>query len=1027
MRIPTNYSSPILEYTPDGIQSKNGDVTVAYELIKPVVFGVCIRELEVMLQSLVKAIRCLGFNIIFHFQDIYIRRSWQPPPTSAPISYLAQASNQHFQGREWVDNSSYLFITLRASRRRPGNPGPAELEPFLNHCEQAERIIKDSGLLRIRRLTLAETEGGATPGLEERYCQLMTGKERVLYDIDFRDGLQIGDRFCHLYTLANAEQLPDQCSASVRYEPYSTAETSYPVSYANMLGSLLNRDHLMNLFIFKDDPQKTLSSMETHLRRLKSLSGQSRENAVTAETISRFLQEAATGEHLPVKVHANVMIWSKSREGLSEAGLQVVSGLNKRGIVPHLETINTHAIWYGGIPGNAGAIPGYETYDSFAEQALCLLPLETNAKPVVKAAGMRLGDRQTGCPIQVDLSDEPMRKHFVDNRNKFVLGGSGSGKSFLMNLLIRAYYELLAHIVLLDIGGSYKALCELLGGLYYTYSEKEPITFNPFLLDEGDRPDIEKKESIKTLLLALWKKSDEQFLRSEYVALSNALHEYYEFLAVNTTIQACFNSWYEFVRDVYAPKLAQEKVKDKDFDLDNFLYVLRPYYKGGEYDFLLNATDQPSLLHERLVVFDIDSIRDNPILFTVVTIIIMDLFIGKMRKLKGVRKVFIIEEAWKAIAKEGMSEYIKYLFKTVRKFNGEAIVVTQDIEDIISSPIVKNAIINNADCKILLDLSKFLNRFEQLEELLGLTEDDKIKVLSLNKANDPAYKYKEVFIGFAKGPSQIYRTEVSLEEYLVFTTEESEKVKVNNYALQHGGIRKGVAALATDIRAGVVQLLLTVAFFGVFMLIPQGKANAQVLEIAGLVEAVAKKVIVAADLQVQRLQTQTIALQDAEKALENSMAGGLLDDITGWVQQEEDLYGAYYEELWKVKSALSAYSKVAELIQRQEQLVKNEQQAWSTAQRDPHFSAAELSHIGSVYSGILNESYKNVQQIAMVINAFVTQMDDAGRLSIIDEAAKGIDHNEQDLGAFTQENILLSLQRAKDENDLLTIKALYNL
>jgi len=350
------------------------------------------------------------------------------------------------------------------------------------------------------------------------------------------------------------------------------------------------------------------------------------------------------------------------------------------------------------------------------------------------------------------------------------------------------------------VGGSYKGLCELLGGYYFVYSDREPLRFNPFYMPGGDSLDTEKKESLKALLLALWKKGDERFLRSEYVALSNALQGYYEHLSGHGDIFPCFDSFYEYLQKEFTVVLSGDRVKEKDFDMDNFLYVLRPFYRGGEYDYLLNARENIDLLEQRFVIFELDNIKDHPILFPVVTIIIMEVFINKMRKKKGFRKVILIEEAWKAIAKEGMSEYIKYLFKTVRKFYGEAIVVTQEIEDIISSPIVKQAIINNADCKILLDQSKFQNKFDQLQELLGLTEKDKALVLSLNKANDPTKKYKEVFISLGNGHSKVYRTEVSLEEYLTYTTEESEKMRVQAYAARFGSFRQGVARLAEELR-----------------------------------------------------------------------------------------------------------------------------------------------------------------------------------------------------------------------------------
>ena len=341
----------------------------------------------------------------------------------------------------------------------------------------------------------------------------------------------------------------------------------------------------------------------------------------------------------------------------------------------------------------------------------------------------------------------------------------------------------------------------MVNGYYFTYSEENPIRFNPFFIGDGDHLDTEKKESIKTLLLALWKKDDEVFKRSEYVALSNAITGYYRHLEKNPSVFPCFNSFYEFLRDEYVAVLQQDRVKDRDFDMDNFLYVLRPYYLGGEFDYLLNATENLNLLQERFIVFELDNIKDHPILFPVVTIIIMEVFINKMRKMKGIRKMILIEEAWKALMKEGFAEYIKYLFKTVRKFFGEAIVVTQEVEDIISSPVVKQAIINNSDCKILLDQSKYQNKFDQIQELLGLTEKEKALVLSVNKANDPARKYKEVFISLGGMLSKVYRTEVSVEEYLAYTTEQTEKVKLMEYAEKFGGdIRKGIAAMAEDLK-----------------------------------------------------------------------------------------------------------------------------------------------------------------------------------------------------------------------------------
>ena len=271
--------------------------------------------------------------------------------------------------------------------------------------------------------------------------------------------------------------------------------------------------------------------------------------------------------------------------------------------------------------------------------------------------------------------------------------------------------------------------------------------------------------------------------------MGSALNAYIELIQTDRDIVPCFDTFYEYVRDVYRQQMAERdiKVERDDFNIDNFLTTLRQYYKGGRYDFLLNSKENIDLLSKRFVVFDVDTVKDNKELFPIVTIIIMEAFINKMRRLKGIRKVLIVEEAWKALASENMAEYMLYLYKTVRKYFGEAIVVTQEVDDIISSPIVKESIINNSDCKILLDQRKYMNKFDQIQALLGLTDKEKAQILSINQANDPSRLYKEVWIGLGGTQSAVYATEVSPEEYLAYTTEETEKMEVQALAEDLGG------------------------------------------------------------------------------------------------------------------------------------------------------------------------------------------------------------------------------------------------
>ena len=506
---------------------------------------------------------------------------------------------------------------------------------------------------------------------------------------------------------------------------------------------------------------------------MQSLSRYSRANQVNKEWIDEYLNEAHSKGLVSVRCHCNVMAWSDDREELKRIRNDVGSQLALMECKPRHNTVDTPTLFWAGIPGNEADFPAEESFYTFLGQALCLFVEETNYKSSLSPFGIKMVDRVSGRPLHIDISDLPMKKGITTNRNKFILGPSGSGKSFFTNHMVRQYYEQGAHVLLVDTGNSYLGLSQLIhnrthgeDGIYFTYTNENPIAFNPFYVEDGVF-DIEKKESIKTLILTLWKRDDEAPKRSEEVALSNAVSAYIELTGKDRSVTPCFNTFYEFVRDDYRRQLEQKNVREKDFDIDNFLNVLEPYYRGGEYDYLLNSDKELDLLHKRFIVFELDNIKDHKILFPVTTIIIMEAFINKMRKLKGIRKLILIEEAWKAIASANMADYIRYLYKTVRKYFGEAIVVTQEIEDIISSPIVKESIINNSDCKILLDQRKYLNKFDSIQNLLGLTDKERSQILSINMANHPGRKYKEVFFSLGGTQSAVYATEVSLEEYYV--------------------------------------------------------------------------------------------------------------------------------------------------------------------------------------------------------------------------------------------------------------------
>jgi len=806
---------PVYKVENDCLVSRKADITVGYEVILPEIFTLASHDFEAMQQSWVKAIRVLPPHTVLHKQDWFYQTNYKANFADSSLSFLGRSSEQHFNERPYLDHQCYIFITKKANDRKAATslanaltrPSlvPAQsmdsklLNLFMDKAGQFAKIIQDSNYIQLRRLTgdeLASRENQA--GILERYTYLLRKDELpVIRDIEIGNELRIGDLYCQLFCLADVQDLPALCGSRINYDKYSTDKTKFSVSFAAPIGQMLSCNHIYNQYIIVDDAQDTMKKMESKRLKLQSLSAYSRENSISRDATNAFLNEAISQQRIPVKAHFNILTWTDDKEKAKEIKNLVSAALAQMDAQTRQETASAAQVFWAGLPGNEADLPAHETFDTFAEQATCFFNAETNYLSSISPVGLRLAERLYGLPVHVDISDEPIAKGICTNRNKFILGPSGSGKSFFTNLFLRSYVEQGTHAVIVDVGHSYRGLCELMEGYYFTYTEKDPIKFNPFFIESGEL-DTEKKESIKTLLLALWKKDDESFSRAEYIALSNALQNYYEWLQQG--VFACFNSFYDFLRDHYTLRLKSEGVKEKDFDMDNFLYVLRPYYTGGEFDYLLNATENLDLMQQPFIVFELDNIKDHPILFPVVTLIIMEVFISKMRKLKGVRKIILIEEAWKAIMRQGMAEYIKYLFKTVRKFYGEAIVVTQDVEDIISSPIVKQAIINNSDCKILLDQSKYQNKFDQIQELLGLTDKEKALVLSINKANDPKLKYKEVFISLGGVLSKVYRTEVSLEEYLAYTTEEKEKIKVQAYTKKYGSIKRGISMLANEIR-----------------------------------------------------------------------------------------------------------------------------------------------------------------------------------------------------------------------------------
>ena len=682
---------PLLRVENHCIISKFADITAAYRVTLPELFTLTGEEYEALHGAWLKALKVLPDYTVVHKQDFFIEERYEAPEDGSERSFLARSYERHFNERPYLRHSCYLFVTKTTPERMRQTSAssvlcrgfivPREMRDtdavtrFLEAAEQMERILNDSGLVRVERLSEAEIVGTADDaGLLARYFALSDERQAVVNeDIRLDPGvMRIGDKYLSMHTLSDLDALPQSVATDFRYERLSTDRSDCRLSFAAPVGLLLSCNHVYNQVIFLDDHDETLKRLEATARNMNSLAAYSRSNAINREWIEMYLNEAHSQGLRSVRCHCNVMAWAENEAELKRIRNDVGSQLALMGCTPHHNTVDVPVLFWAAIPGNEADFPAEESFYTFLDQALCLFNGETNYRSSLSPFGIKMSDRLSGIPIHLDISDLPMKRGVITNRNKFILGPSGSGKSYLTNHLVRQYWEQGSHILLVDTGNSYQGLCSLIhaktkgrDGVYFTYTEEVPIAFNPFYVEDGVY-DVEKRESLKTLLLTLWKRESEEPTRSEEVALSNAVNLYLSKLKADCSVVPSFDTFYEFVETDYRRLLEQKRVREKDFDIANFLNVLEPYYKGGEYDYLLNSDKQLDLLDKRFIVFELDNISSNRTLLPVVTLIIMETFISKMRRLKGIRKMILIEECWKALTSANMSAYIKYLCAPVQ-------------------------------------------------------------------------------------------------------------------------------------------------------------------------------------------------------------------------------------------------------------------------------------------------------------------------------------------------------------------------
>ena len=713
----------------------------------------------------------LGEGYAIHKQDVFCKKKFIDE-TGNNHEYLSDSYFKYFTGREYTDTFTYLVITQECKKSKLLSYDSRKWKDFLVKVRKVQVQLKDAN---IRAKFLNKKE--ASQYVDRYFAMNFSDKTVSMTGFMVDDEtISMGERRCKMYSLVDV----DSINLPSLIRPFTNIEvnnTTMPVDLVSAIDSIPEATTVIyNQIIFIPGQKKELGILDKKKNRHASIPNPTNQMAV--EDIKRVQEVIARESKQLVYTHYNLAVVTDSKTDIQKCTNYIENAFSRLGIHISKRAYNQLELFVNSFPGNCYNMnPDYDRFLTLSDAATCFMYKERIQHSEDSPLKIYYTDRQ-GVPVAIDISGKEGKEKITDNSNFFCLGPSGSGKSFHMNSVVRQMWEQNTDVVMVDTGNSYEGLCEYVGGKYISYTEEHPITMNPFRI-KREEYNVEKIGFLKNLIMLIWKGSDGTITKTEDKLIEQTITEYYENYFNGKIKSLSFNTFYEFSVDTI-PRICRDN-NLTGIDIASFDFLMKGFYKGGNYELTLNEDLDTTLFDETFIVFEIDSIKDNPLLFPIVTLIIMDLFIQKMR-IKKNRKVLVIEEAWKAIASPMMAEYIKYLYKTARKFWASVGVVTQEIQDIIGSPIVKEAIINNSDVVMLLDQSKFKERFDDIQSILGLTEVDCKKIFTINRLDNKEGRsyFREVFIRRGQ-VGAVYGVEEPHECYMTYTTERAEKEALKLY------------------------------------------------------------------------------------------------------------------------------------------------------------------------------------------------------------------------------------------------------
>lgn len=893
------------------IYTKKGDYSAVLEMENPIKkYSADTDSYYDFTTLMASVIQVLGEGYALHKQDVFVRKNFDMSRVAAKKkkgskkAFLSEAYFRFFNGREYTEATTYLVITQKGKKGGIHTYDNSKWRDFLVKIQKVSDRLK-SGEINCRFLSAAECKEYA-----DRFFAF-DFKNKNISMTDFKvdsEKIGMGNKQIKVYSLLDV----DSIGLPGNIRPYTDVSVNNAVISQDLLADI---DHVpgvdsivYNQVIFLPNQKREMMKLDKKKNRHASIPNPN--NQIAVEDINAVQNELARNGKILVYAHYNLIVQTSSDYDFQKVTNSLENIFARYNIHISKRAYNQLELFVASFPGNCFRLnQDYDQFLTLSEAALCLMYKERQAVGDDSALKCYYTDRQ-GLPLAVDTSGKEGKKRYTNNSNFFVLGPSGSGKSFFMNTVMRQYREQDTDIVIIDTGDSYEGLCSYFDGTYISYSKEKPISMNPFKVTDAEYNENfgEKKNFLKSLIFQLFKGAEFP-TKLEDAVINQTIVEYYEeyfhpFEGFNEeerkemktkllledkkngeydkfeeeleerygdeyeieeleykklsdrdkrvseklkaviedkaategekevaqralqrltpevienkylmriehqidkierqkkklrVTELSFNSYYEFAVERIPQIMKQQNIQ---FNIHDFATILQAFYKGGENESILNNDIDGSLFDEKFIVFEIDKVKDDPVLFPILTLIIMDVFTQKMRIKKG-RKCLVIEEAWKAIATPVMADYIKYLYKTARKHWAMVGVVTQEIQDITSSPIVKEAIINNSDVFMLLDQSKFKDKFDDIKATLSLTDIDCKKIFTINRLDnhDGRSRFQEVFIKRGQD-GEVYGVEEPPECYINYTTEKVEKEAFKFYRKQlKGSYQHGIEVFVKD-------------------------------------------------------------------------------------------------------------------------------------------------------------------------------------------------------------------------------------